>query len=268
MSIIGIKDIANIADFSITTVSRALKDPSVVAKSTREKVLSAVKKAGYAPNNLGVSLRTSKSGNIVVIIPDISDSFNSGLIKVMEHIALAHGYSILLENSQGQEKLEQHYAAMIKSKQADGIILCSHRLPFYINRNLPIKEQISPLVNSCESIGIDGIPSVTINNVQAAKDAVNHLIKFGHTHIAAITGDMNSPSSRDHLKGYKTALRAAKISCDPLHVKRGEYTINSGEYCAEALLVDLIKEKRQKKQTIYYRTNSLCEKALYLLSNY
>ena len=237
MSNIGIKDIANIAGVSIATVSRTLRDPSVVAKSTREKVLSAVKKAGYTPNNLGVSLRTSKSGNIVVIIPDISDSFNSGLIKAMEHTAHEHGYSILLGDSQGQEEREQNYAAMVKSKQADGIILFSHRLPFDIDSSLPITEQIPPLVNSCESVHINGIPSVMIDNVQAAKDAVNHLINLGHTHIAAITGDMDSPSSQDRLKGYKAALKAAKIPCNPLYIKQGKYTINSGEHCAEELLV-------------------------------
>ena len=237
MSNIGIKDIANIAGVSIATVSRTLRDPSVVAKSTREKVLSAVKKSGYTPNNLGVSLRTSKSGNIVVIIPDISDSFNSGLIKAMEHTAHKHGYSILLGDSQGQEEREKNYAAMVKSKQADGIILFSHRLPFDIDKNLPIKGQIPPLVNSCESVHIDGIPSVMIDNVQAAKDAVNHLITLGHTRIAAITGDMNSPSSQDRLKGYKAALKAAKTPCNPLHIKQGTYTISSGEHCAEELLI-------------------------------
>ena len=48
---------------------------------------------------------------------------------------------------------------------------------------------------------------------------------------------MNSPSSQDRLKGYKAALKAAKISCDPLYIKQGKYTIHSGEYCTEELLI-------------------------------
>lgn len=237
MSNIGIKDIANIAGVSIATVSRTLRDPSVVAESTREKVLSAVKEAGYTPNNLGVSLRTSKSGNIVVIIPDVSDSFNFGVIKAMENKAHEHGYSILLGDTQGLEDREINYASMVKSRQADGIILFSHRLPFRIDETLPIKNQIPPLVNSCESVHIDGIPSVMIDNVQAAKDAVNHLIEMGHTKIAAITGCMNSPSSQDRLRGFESALTEANITCNPLHIKLGEYTIESGEHCAEELMM-------------------------------
>lgn len=237
MPTVGIKDIAAIAGVSIATVSRTIRDPSVVAESTRAKVLLAIEKSGYTPNNLGVSLRTSKSGNIVVIIPDVSDSFNFGVIKAMEHVAHEHGYSILLGDTQGLESREKAYASMVKSRQADGIILFSHRLPFKTTKDKPIASQIPPLVNSCEMVPIKGIPSVMIDNIQAAKDAVNHLISLGHSKIAAITGDMNSPSAQDRLKGFHQALKEANITPDPEFIKNGLYTIDNGERCADELFL-------------------------------
>jgi len=115
MAKVGIKDVAIRAGVSIATVSHALRNPNRVAKSTREKVLEAVKEIGYTPNNMGVSLRTAKSKNIVTIIPDITDSHNSDIITAIEKVAYQHGYSVLLGNSQGLEEREREFANMTAS---------------------------------------------------------------------------------------------------------------------------------------------------------
>lgn len=236
MSTIGIKDIASLAGVSIATVSRTLRDPERVSEKTRKRVLEAVKESGYTPNKLGVSLRTSRSGNIVVIIPDVSDSFNSGVIKSIEKIAQKKGYSILLGDTQGSEELERAFGSMVRSRQADGIILFSHRLPFDIDKNRTIVDQLPPIVNSCESLGVKGIPFVTIDNVAAAFDAIQHLIGLGHKDIAIITGDMESPSSKLRIKGVQKAFTQAGITFQEDLVKYGVYTVEEGEKLTFELL--------------------------------
>ena len=104
MATVGLKDIAAKAGVSIATVSHALRNPGRVSDLTRKKVLAAASEIGYTPNKLAASLRTSRSGNIVVIIPDISDSHNSKIIKAIEVIAHSRGYSVLLGDTQGSEK--------------------------------------------------------------------------------------------------------------------------------------------------------------------
>lgn len=236
MARVGIKDIAHLAGVSIATVSRTLRNPQCVAAATREKVLCAVEVSGYTPNNLGVSLRTSKSKNIVVIIPDVSDSFNSGLIKALEHVAHKSGYSILLGDTQGKESLERSFGDMVKSRQADGIISFSHRLPFHVDHENPNIEPLPPLVNSCESVPFDGIPRVLIDNIAAAKEATNYLLSLGHKEIAVITGDMNTPSSRDRLAGYRQALYESEIELNLGFIKYGSYTVEDGEKLASELI--------------------------------
>ena len=54
----GIKDIAKAAGVSTATVSRTLRNPELVSKATRERVIEAVNAVNYRPNQMGISLRT------------------------------------------------------------------------------------------------------------------------------------------------------------------------------------------------------------------
>ena len=130
MTTIGIKDIAARAGVSIATVSHSFRNPGRVSDATLKKVLAAADDLGYTPNKLAASLRTARSGNIVVIIPDVADSHNSKIIKGIESVAHTRGYSVLLGDTQGSEARAREFAAMTTSRQADGIILMSHLLPF------------------------------------------------------------------------------------------------------------------------------------------
>lgn len=235
MAKVGIKDIAARAGVSIATVSHALRNPGRVSDGTRKKVLAAAEAVGYTPNNLAVSLRTARSGNIVVIIPDVADSYNSGIIKAIEKVAHKRGYSVLLGDTQGSPEREREFAAMTRSRQADGIILMSHRVPFDMDEKRP--RELPPLVNSGEFTGCDAFPSVSIDDMQAAIDATNHLIRYGHRHIAVITGDMQSTSSKDRLAGFRRAMEQAALAIDDNLVVYGEYTLQCGESATERLLL-------------------------------
>ena len=237
MAKVGIKDVAEKAGVSTATVSHALRNPGRVATNTRAKVLAAVEEIGYTPNKLGVSLRTAKSGNIVVIIPDITDSHNSGIITALEKVARQHGYSVLLGNSQGSEQREREFAMMTESRQADGIILLSHRLPFKLDDEHRKIEDLPPLVNGCEPLSIEGIPTVTIDDRRAGFDAVDHLIQYGHRKIAVITGDMNTPSCQNRLMGYRDAMKAAGIDIDESQIVAEDYSIQGGEKGVRQLLM-------------------------------
>jgi LacI family repressor for deo operon, udp, cdd, tsx, nupC, and nupG len=237
MAKVGIKDIAAKAGVSIATVSHALRNPGRVADATRKKVLAAADEVGYTRNNLAASLRTSRSGNIVVIIPDVSDSYNSEIIKAIEKVARSRGYSVLLGDTQGSPKREREFAAMTRSRQADGIILMSHRIPFDIALEDLSKSELPPLVNGCEFAGYDGFPSISVDDKQAAMDATMHLIELGHREIAVITGDMETTSSQYRLQGFRKAMTRAGLPCKEDLIVYGEYSARCGEAAAKSLLL-------------------------------
>ncbi|MFC1720305.1 LacI family DNA-binding transcriptional regulator [Pseudomonadota bacterium] len=233
----GIKEVALKAGFSIATVSHAFRNPGRVSDATRKKVLAAAKEVGYSPNMLAASLRTSRSGNIVVIIPNISDNHNGKIIRAAEEIAHSRGYSVLLGDTQGSEKREREFASMVGSRQADGIILMSHRLPFEIGKGGLSIDQLPPIVNGCEFTGHESIPYVAIDDIQAGMDATRHLIDFGHRNIAVITGDINSTSARDRLEGFRGAMSQSGLQPNENLIAYSDYSLHGGETAVETLLL-------------------------------
>lgn len=234
MAKVGIKDIAARAGVSIATVSHSFRNPGRVSDVTREKVLAAAEEIGYTPNRLAASLRTSRSGNIVAIIPDIGNSFNSDIIKAIEKVAHGRGYSVLLGDTQGLPDREREFAAMTRSRQADGIILMSHRVPFEAGDDL--WRSLPPIVAACEFSGCEEFPTVTVDDVRGAVDATTHLTDLGHRTIAVITGDMSTTSSRERLEGFRKAMAAAGLAVDEDLVVHGDYSAKSGNASTELLL--------------------------------
>ncbi len=237
MASIGIKEIASRAKVSPATVSRVLSNPELVSQKTRNKVKKIIDETGYRPNRLGASLRTRKTGNIFAIIPDISKPVNAGIVRAIENRAHSFGYSVLLGDTQGMHERGLQYAELVKMGQADGILLFSGDLPFDVNNDKPLYEQIPPLVNANERVDTDGLVQIAVDNVAAAKDAMQHLLELGHTRIAAVTGPMNVPSSCERFNGYKLALENAGLTYDPKLVVNGDYSVNSGEDAVDQLML-------------------------------
>ena len=71
----NVKDVAKLAQVSTATVSRVISNKDKVKKETREKVLKAIEVLDYHPNNLGRQLRTMKTMTILVLLPDITNTF-------------------------------------------------------------------------------------------------------------------------------------------------------------------------------------------------
>lgn len=237
MAAVGIKDIASLAKVSPATVSRVISSPELVSKKTLNKVKKIIDEMGYRPNRIGASLRTRKSGNIVAIIPDITNPVNAGIIRAIEQGAQSAGYAVLLGDTQGLEEREKHYADLVSSGQADGILLFCSRIPFKIDPTKPLIGQIPPMVNGNETMDCAEIVQVAVDNVQAARVAVSYLISQGHRRIGAITGPADVPSSNERLQGYLLALQDAGIDIDSSLQIAGSYTVDSGAICAESLLL-------------------------------
>lgn len=237
MATLGIKDIAALANVSPATVSRVFSAPDMVSKKTLNKVRKVIDEVGYRPNRMGASLRTRKSGNIVAIIPDITNPVNAGIIRAIEQGAQSAGYSVLLGDTQGLEEREQHYADLVSHGQADGLLLFCSRIPFKTDPNLPLMAQLPPMVNGNEKIDSEEVVQVAVDNVAAAKAAIDYLISLGHKRIAAITGPDDIASSNERLEGYQMALKEAGIEPDIALQLEGDYLVQSGMDCASQLLL-------------------------------
>jgi LacI family repressor for deo operon, udp, cdd, tsx, nupC, and nupG len=231
-----IYDVAKRAGVSPATVSRVLSQSAVVAEPTRLRVMKAVDTLGYAPNSTAKNLRTARTGKLLVTVPDISNPFFSQILQGAEDAAQREGYSVLLGDTQHDPCREERYALMLKSKEADGLIFLGHRLPEEAATMVrTMAPRCAPVVNGCEYNPRLGIPSVHIDNAQAASDAMEHLYALGHRRIGVVTGPLVSPLSRDRLRGARLRARQSDADDDLLLVP-GDFSIESGVAAVQELV--------------------------------
>ncbi len=230
-----VKDIAKLAGVSTATVSRALAEPEKVATATRIKIEKIATQAGYSPNAIARSLRTNETRTIVVIVPDISNSFFAEVIKGIETVAQKNNYKVLVGDSGHDLAHAQKYLELINSKQAEGVLLLSADLPL----DAVVKENGEPrfpIVMACEFYEGSSIPSVHIDNEFSSRMAIESLIQMGHQKIATITGPISNPLCKGRLKGYESALENAEIVIHKPWILHGDFSFDSGYRLAGQLL--------------------------------
>ncbi len=234
---ITIQDVARIAGVSTATVSRALHNPGVVSRQTRERVQKAVDETGYAGNAMARSLRRMETRMIVVLVPDIGNPFFSEILSGIESVASASGYNVLIGDTNNDPVKERTFADYVRGHQADGMLLLNGRPPYFADRAQPeSRRALPPLVVLCERLPRHDFPTVRIDNVAAAEAATAHLTDLGHRHIAHITGPDGNILTAERLEGYERALNRAGLECTPALIQHGDFSIESGRLAAQRLL--------------------------------
>lgn len=128
MSVPTIKDVAKLAGVSISTVSRVMNESKPVSPESRRKVLDAIKKLDFKPNELARSLVMRKSNMIGVIVKDIGISYMAQIIRGIEEIGRMYNYDILLSSTYGDIEVEHKIIEFMCTKQVEGIIMISEKI--------------------------------------------------------------------------------------------------------------------------------------------
>ena len=219
----NIREVSRVAGVSTATVSRALKNPELVSKSSLEKVMAAVEALKYRPNMLARNFRSERSYSLVILVPSIDNPFYSRVIRGAEFAAQERGYSVLLGDIRDSLQREREYVKLVETRLSDGIIQFRPSQ----ERSTVEEEPTFPMVYAC-GCERTPLPSVRIDNVDAAKTVVDYLIAQGHKRIAVLCGTEANPHTVDRLKGYKKSLAAAGIKYRPGLVVSGGFTMASG----------------------------------------
>jgi LacI family transcriptional regulator, repressor for deo operon, udp, cdd, tsx, nupC, and nupG len=229
-----IRDVAQAAGVSRATAARVLSAPELVAEATRQRVLKVVQELGYIRNSVAASLRTTRTGRIIVTVPDISNPFFSRVIRGVEEAAQKAGYAVLLGDTRNEREREEQYADMLNRREADGIIFLGHRLPAVLAAILTRDGGRAPIVNGCEFTPSLGVSSAHIDNAGAGYHVMQALYRLGHRDVALILGPADSPLTRDRLAGAQKAAEDRGLAAN-LIVETGDFSIESGRSAAMAL---------------------------------
>ncbi|KIS45924.1 MULTISPECIES: DNA-binding transcriptional regulator CytR [Kosakonia] len=228
------KDVAMKAKVSTATVSRALMNPEKVSQTTRNRVEQAAMEVGYLPQSMGRNVKRNESRTLLVIVPDICDPFFSEIIRGIEVTAAEHGYLVLIGDCAHQNQQEKTFIDLIITKQIDGMLLLGSRLPF--DASIEEQRNLPPMVMANEFAPELELPTVHIDNLTAAFNAVNYLQEQGHHLIGCIAGPEEMPLCHYRLQGYVQALRRSGTTVDPHYIARGDFTFEAGAHALEQLL--------------------------------
>jgi LacI family transcriptional regulator, repressor for deo operon, udp, cdd, tsx, nupC, and nupG len=222
---VRIIDVAKKANVSTATVSRVITNSGTVKRETTEKVMEAIELLNYQPNLLARQLRKSETNTILVVVPDITNTFFSKVLRGIETVAIENGYQVLLGDAHNNVGFESGYLDILRQKKADGMILLTASIDEQIIGELA---QQYPVVLACEYTEGSLVPTVSIDNISSARKATEHLIELGHQRIGFISGPFNGVLSRDRLKGYQQAMAQHGLPLESLLVQEGDFTFESG----------------------------------------
>lgn len=208
---VNIKEVAERAGVSASTVSRVLTGNIPVAAKTRQKVLAAVKDMDYQPNPLAQGLKGGRVKTIGLIIPNVRNLMFPAAIRGIEDTAKKYGYTLVLCNTDESPEKELSYIINLRRRLIDGFIHSTARLGN--THLLTLKEEQFPVVCLIRHLGED-LDAVVLDNLDGAYQAVKYLVERGHKRIAIINGDTEVLLYRERFAGYKKALEEAGIALD------------------------------------------------------
>lgn len=229
-----IRDVANLAGVSITTVSHVINKTRYVSDELCQRVNRAMEQLSYRPNILARSLRLGATKTIGLIVPDNSNPYFAEIARIIEDIGYENGYSVLLCNSDGLGEKEAAYVNMMIAKQVDGIIFIAagntqEHLNDLTNRNIPVVVVDRDIAPALADV-------VLVNNESGGYAATRYLLDLGHTKIACITGPSEITPSAGRVHGYRKALQEAGLTVRDECIIAGDFKPRSGEKAMAELL--------------------------------
>ncbi|MCS6849231.1 MAG: LacI family DNA-binding transcriptional regulator [Anaerolineae bacterium] len=231
---VTIKDVADLAQVSATTVSHVINQTRYVDPATRQRVTEAIAELGYRPNTLARSLRRRETRTIGLIVPDNSNPYFAELARAVEDAGFAKGYSVILCNSDMSEAKEAAYIEALLSKRVDGIILIS--AANRRERFNAILQAGIPVVTVARELSDLPIDQVVTDNEQGGYLVGRYLIELGHRQIGCIAGPRDETPSADRIVGLRRALQEAGVHLPSELVIRGDFTYESGTRVMAELL--------------------------------
>jgi DNA-binding LacI/PurR family transcriptional regulator len=221
-----IRDVAERAGVSTTTVSHVVNGTRHVDPATAERVQAAIDELGYRPNALARSMRRGRTHTAGIVIPDIANPFFGDLARSLEDHMFERGYSAIICNSDGDAAKETRYLDVLLSKKVDGLLLIaasqSHDWLAWLSQKGP------PTIVVDRELDEPSLSQVMVANRHGGYIAGRHLLELGHRDFCVIAGPGGLGTSARRLEGFRSALAEAGVDLPDERVFRGDFRAASG----------------------------------------
>lgn len=224
-----IKDVAKLAGVSISTVSRVMNESKPVSPEAKRKVLDAINKLGFKPNELARSLVMKKSNSIGILVKDIGIEYMAQIVRGIEEVGKMYNYDILLSSTYGELENEKKSVDFLYRKQVEGIILLSENIDPEII--VKIKEYGMPFILLDRYYKSNDYKTVSVDFKDAMEKMTEYLIGLGHKKIMYIKHKSGFDISEKKLEGYEKVMHAHQLK--PIIVEVKGATSEDGYFALE-----------------------------------
>jgi LacI family transcriptional regulator len=229
------REVAELADVAISSVSRVLSGHPDVSAEMKERVLDAVAQLEYEPDFLAQSLRRGQTLSVGFVLADISNPLMADIVLGAEAVLRGAGYSLVLMNSENDASLDAAHIRFFHSRRVDGLVLslASETNPATIEgigaANVPVVLVDRELPDEL------GASAVFNDHATGMEAAVRHLVNLGHRRIALVTGSRDQLPGRERIKGMEKVIEERKGQVEGIY-RPGSFSREHGEAAARELL--------------------------------
>ena len=228
------KEVAEHANVSVSTVSYVLNNSGPVAAARRKRVLAAVRELRYAPNESARGLKRRSALAIGLFVPDLVNQFFALLAQGVERAATERDVLVVLSAPEGNDEAESRNTRLLRSQRVDGVLYLSGTSAS--TSSLLDLMSLGPVVLVDERRpGLD-LPAVVSDSRRGAREIARHVLEQGHERVAVIAGPKSSWTAEQRLAGYREAFAAMGRDPDHLAVFVGDYHQASGNQLAARAL--------------------------------
>jgi Transcriptional regulators len=231
---VGIRDVADAAEVSVTTVSQVVSGNRPVSEKTRAKVKAAIAELGYRPHPGAASLRNQRTMAIALVVPDLTNPFYPLVAAGLQDILMPRGYMLtisdLVMSSAKSSEVVQHFL----NRRVDGIVIASYGVQE--SDFEAIEESGIALVTLGAGAGRKTGDLVHSDDTEGMREMTTHLIERGYKRIAFIGGEELAAPTRLRFDGYCLALKEAGREVNLDLVRFAEFTRDGGHDMAQSLL--------------------------------
>ena len=230
-----IKDVAREAGVSTATVSHVINNTRFVSDETRGKVLRAIEKCNYYPNEQARSLASGRSQMLGVLVSDISNPFFPELVKSIESAAFEHGYDVMLLNTDYDAARTLHYVRRIIQRKVAGVALMTSELDAALIDELA-RCRIAVVFLDLGTKGTC-MSNVVVDYEVGIEEAVRHLVERGHHRIAYVGGPARLRSAEKRLNAFRDSFARHLPGEQAPVIYEGDFRLEGGMRAAQSFLL-------------------------------
>ena len=217
-----IKDLAEKTGYAVATVSRALNHHPNVSEKARQIILAAAEEYGFQPNTNAKQLKQQHATSILVVVKGTRNELFSELVENIQNLVDRTSYPLFVDYLDEDCNEVRRALQLCREKKPLGILFLGGNLQNFRADFQKIQVPCVLVTNDASSLGYPNLSSVSVDDRQAARCAMDCLIAMGHRQFALVGGCRDvSDTSRLRYEGSLQSLREHQISFDPEQDYRG-----------------------------------------------